>query len=201
MDEIAPGLLHWTAFHEGIGTDVHSHFHLPSATLFDPLEPPEGLHGLPRDPERIVMSNRHHWRHIPRFRDEFGIPVLCHEAGLYDLPEGVEGYAWGDEIAPGVTAHEVGVLCPEETALEIDDALLFADSIVRGRGGQLAFVPDGLLGDDPQAIRDGLRARFRALADEVDFDVLLMAHGAPLASGGRDALRAFAGARNGSGTT
>jgi hypothetical protein len=192
MDETAPGLLHWTAFHDGIGQDVHSHFHVPSATLFDPMEPLEGLHALPRDPERIVMSNRHHWRRIPRFRDEFGIPVLCHEAGLRDLPDGVEGYAWGDELAPGVTAHEVGVLCPEETAVQIDGALLFADAVIRGRGGALAFVPDGLLGDDPDAIREGLRARLRALAEEVDFDTLLMAHGAPVAGGGRDLLRAFA---------
>jgi hypothetical protein len=55
-------------------------------------------------------------------------------------------------------------------------------------------VPDGLLGDDPPAIRAGLRERFRALAADIDFDVLLMAHGAPLLSGGRAALRAFAGA-------
>jgi hypothetical protein len=193
MDEIAPGLFHWTAFHEGIGMDVHSHFHAPSGTLFDPLEPREGLHGLPRDPERIVMSNRHHWRHIPRFRNEFGIPVLCHEAGLHDLPEGVEGYRWGDTLAPGVTAHEVGVLCPEETAVQIDGALLFADSIIRGPGGKLAFVPDHLLGDEPQAVRAGLKERFRALAAGVEFDALLMAHGAPVATGGREQLRAFAG--------
>lgn len=192
MDEIAPGLFHWTARHEGIGQRVHSHFHAPSATLFDPMEPDEGLHGLPGDPERIVMSNRHHWRHIPRFRAEFGIPVLCHEAGLQDLPAEVEGFAWGDVLAPGVTAHEVGVLCPEETAVQIDAALLFADSVIRPPGGELAFVPDFLLGDDPETVRAGLRERFRALADGVEFDALLMAHGEPVASGGRALLREFA---------
>ncbi len=192
MDEIAPGLFHWTAFHEGIGQDVHSHFHAPSATLFDPMEPYGGPHALPRPPERIVMSNRHHWRHIPRFRSEFGIPILCHEAGLYDLPGDVEGFAWGDTLAPGVTAHEVGVLCPEETAVQIDGALLFADAVVRTRRGELAFVPGHLLGDEPEAVRTGLRARFLALADDVEFDTLLMAHGAPVATGGRELLRRFA---------
>jgi len=191
MDEIAPGLFHWTAFHEGIRQEVHSHFHAPSATLFDPLEPPEGMGALPREPARVVMSNRHHWRHIPRFVNAYGIPVLCHAAGLYDLPDGVEGFAWGDALAPGVSAREVGVLCPEETAVQIDRALLFADSIVRADGGPLRFVPDFLLGDDPEAIRAGLRARFRALADELDFDALLMAHGAPVPTGGRELLRAF----------
>jgi hypothetical protein len=192
MDEIAPGLLHWTAFHEGIGQDVHSHFHVPSATLFDPMEPYGGAQALPRPPERIVMSNRHHWRHIPRIRHEFDIPVVCHEAGLYDLPDFVEGFAWGDTLAPGVVAHEVGVLCPEETAVQIDAALLFADAIVRAPGGELAFVPGHLLGDDPEAVRAGLRARLLALAGEVEFDALLMAHGAPLAPAGRSALLTFA---------
>jgi hypothetical protein len=193
MDEIADGLFHWSAFYEGIGQDVHSHFHAPSGTLFDPMEPAEGLGWFARAPQRIVMSNRHHWRHIPRFVDAFGVPVLCHEAGLYDLPDTVHGFAWGDRLAPGVTALEVGVLCPEETAVHIDDALLFADSVVRARDGELAFVPDELLGDDPAAVRAGLRDRFRALAAEVDFDALLMAHGEPIVSGGRAALRAFAG--------
>lgn len=194
MDEIAAGLFHWTAFHEGIGTRVHSHFHAPSGTLFDPLEPPEGIDGLPGEPARIVMSNRHHWRHVPRFVDRFGVPVLCHEAGLPDLPGGVLGFRWGDTLAEGVSAHEVGVLCPEETAVQIDGALLFADAVIRRGDGPLAFVSDGLLGDDPEAIRAGLRARFVALAEAVEFDALLMAHGAPVPSGGRERLRAFASA-------
>jgi hypothetical protein len=57
--------------------------------------------------------------------------VLRHEAALHDLPDGVRGFAWGDRLAPGVTALEVGVLCPRETALHIGDALLFADAVIR----------------------------------------------------------------------
>ena len=33
MDEIDEGLFHWAARHDGIGADVHSHFHAPSGTL------------------------------------------------------------------------------------------------------------------------------------------------------------------------
>jgi hypothetical protein len=73
-------------------------------------------------------------------------------------------------------------------------ALAFADALIRGRHGELAFVPDWLLGDDPDAIRRGLRERFRALADEVEFDALLLAHGEPVTTGGRSALRTFADA-------
>ena len=194
MEEIRPGLLHWTAFRDTIGQDVHSYLHAPSGTLLDPMEPPEGLDALPRV-ERIVLTNRHHFRDSARFREAFACPVLCHEAGLHEFPDGdVEGFAWGDELAPGVRALEVGVLCPEETAVHAGDALAFADALVRGRHGELAFVSDWLLGDDPDAVRRGLRERFHALAEEVEFEALLLAHGDPVRAGGRSALRTFADA-------
>ena len=31
MNEVLPGVLHWTTHHEGIGTRVHSHFAVESA--------------------------------------------------------------------------------------------------------------------------------------------------------------------------
>ena len=197
MHEITEGLFHWTAYYDNIGQDVHSHFHAASGTLFDPMEPAEGLGWFERTgrvPQRIVMSNRHHTRHADRYVEAFGIPVLCHEAGLYDAP-GAQGFAFGDELAEGVVALEVGVLTPEETALRIDagdGALLFADSVVRGAHGELGFAPEELLGDDPQAVKEGLRERFRALATSEKFDTLLMAHGAPVGTGGRSMLLTFA---------
>jgi hypothetical protein len=199
MEELRPGLLHWTAFHEGIGSRVHSAFHVPSGTLIDPMLPDGGIEEIDRAgrPERIVLTNRHHYRHSDRIREAFGCPVLCHEAGLHEFEGGprVDGYRWGDELAPGVTALEVGVLCPEESALHLPvdgGALAFADAVV-GRRGRLAFVSDWLLGDDPAAIKDGLRASFGRLCDEREFDVLLLAHGDPIVGGGREALREFAG--------
>jgi len=195
MEEIQPGLLHWTSYRDTIGADVHSYLHAPTGTLIDPMEPLQGLDAVPR-PERIVLTNRHHYRHSDRFRESFGCPVLCHEAGLHEFPDrDVEGFRWGDELAPGVRALEVGVLCPEETAVHVGDALAFADALVRGRHGELAFAsPDWLLGDDPDAVRSGLRERFRALSEEVEFDALLLAHGDPVRTGGRSALRTFADA-------
>jgi hypothetical protein len=191
MDEIQPGLLHWTAYRDTIGADVHSYFHEPSGTLIDPMVPPEGIDHI-ASPQRAVLTNRHHYRDS----DAFGVPVFCHEAGLHEFDDGraVQGFAWGDDLAPGVRAHEVGVLCPEETAVQVGDALAFADCIIRGRHGELGFVPDGLLGDDPQAIRAGLRESFRRLCEEVEFDALLLAHGEPMRHAGRSALRTFADA-------
>src|SRR5919204_2198678 len=84
MQEIAPGIFHWTAFRETISQDVHSYYVVDAVTLVDPMEPEQGLdwfaeHG---PPERILLTNRHHYRHSGRFADRFGCRVLCHKAGL-----------------------------------------------------------------------------------------------------------------------
>jgi hypothetical protein len=196
MDEIRPGILYWTAFHEGIGLDVSSYYLTDAATLIDPMTPPGGLDALAavRAPERIVLTNRHHLRHSPRFVQEYGCTVMCHEAGLHEFEDGpaVEGFRFGDELAPGVTAVEVDAICAEETALHIDTAegiLAFADGLVRWEG-ELRFVPDHLLGDDPEDVKQGLLRAYRKLLDH-DFDSLLFAHGEPVLGGGRRALESF----------
>ena len=200
MDEVLPGIFHWTAFHEGIRLHVNSHYVPGAGALFDPMLPDEGLEWFEgREPERIVLSNRHHYRHSDRFREAFGCPVLCPEPGLHEFKGGpdVEAYAYGDEVAPGVVAHEAGAICPDDAALVIragGGAVLFADGLIHY--GEIGFVPDDYM-DDPPAVKRGMREAARRLLDE-DFDALLFAHGEPLPSGGKDALRRFAEEEEGS---
>jgi hypothetical protein len=190
MQQLAPGLLDWTAYRETIGQRVHSHYVVEPGVAIDPM-PPVGP--LPSEPRLAVLTNRHHLR----FAADYGCPIRCHEAGLHEFEGGdveVEGFAWGDELAPGVRAVEVGVLCPEETALHIaagDGFLAFADAIVREDDGALAFVPDWLLGDDPEAVRAGLNDAFVRLLETEEFDGLLLAHGNPTPSGARAELERF----------
>ena len=103
MKEILPGIYHWTAFHKGIGFDVSSYFVVASATLIDPMMPPDGLRAFADvgEPERIVLTCRHHYRGSDRFVEAFGCPVLCPEPGLHEFEDGpdVQGYAWGEEVA------------------------------------------------------------------------------------------------------
>jgi hypothetical protein len=202
MDEPVPGVWHWVAVHPNIKKPVHSHYAVAARTLFDPLVPDEGLemfeeHG---PPERVVLSNRHHLRHAERFADAFGCTLHCNRTGLHEFEGGprVEGFDPGDEVAPGVVARAVGAICPDDTALHIaagPGALLFADGLVRGYADadDLSFVPDFLIGDDPEAVKAELRAALARLAEADDFDALLFAHGTPWPSGGRAALREFAG--------
>jgi hypothetical protein len=196
VEEIVPGVLHWKAVHPKLKIEVSSYYLPDSGTLIDPLLPPDGLDALRGgdEPQRIVLTNRHHLRNSEEFVREFGCTVHCHEAGLHEFegaPE-VEGFAFGDELAAGVVAHEVGVICPEETALHIsagDGVLSVADGVISYDG--LRFVPDHYLGDDPEGLKRGLRDAYGRLCD-LEFDALLVAHGDPIPKGARAQLREFA---------
>jgi glyoxylase-like metal-dependent hydrolase (beta-lactamase superfamily II) len=56
--------------------------------------------------------------------------------------------------------------------------------------GALGFVPDFLMGDDPDSVKAGLLESLEGLLD-LPFDSLLPAHGDPLVGGGKQALRDF----------
>jgi glyoxylase-like metal-dependent hydrolase (beta-lactamase superfamily II) len=197
IEEILPGVLHWTAFRKTIGTDVHSYCVPEARVLIDPMEPDQGLDWFQQQgpPERILLTNRHHYRDSGPLVDRYGCRVRCHRDGLHEFAGGpaVEGFVFGDEVAPGITAERVAVLCPEETAFYNADAgaLSFGDALVRDNGGPLRFVSDSLLGDDPEAVKSGLRESFQALL-ELDFDNILLAHGAPMVGGAKEALSEFA---------
>jgi hypothetical protein len=144
-------------------------------------------------PERIALSNRHHLRDSEAFDGEFGCSVHCNHAGLHEFADGpeVDGFFAGDEIAPGVVAHEMDAICPDDTALHIDAGpglLAFADALIHV-GEEVTFVPDFLM-DDPPVVKRGVVAAARRLA-ELEFDGLLFAHGDPIGAGGKEALLGF----------
>ena len=197
MDEILPGIHHWTAFHEGIGQHVSSYLvTADGGTLIDPMLLEGGATRLDdRRLAQIVLTNRHHYRHSGDFADRFGGPVRCEQSGLYEFDDGpaVEGFAFGDRLSEVITALEVDAICSEDTALHIEcghGALAFADGLIRGEDGELALVPDSLLGDDPAAVKRGLTKSFARLLER-DFDTLLFAHAQPIVGGGKAALREF----------
>ena len=195
--EVLPGVYHWTAIHPRIRLPVDSYYIESARVLLDPMLAREGLGWFERReaPKQIVLTNRHHLRDSERYVDAFGCPIRCSDAGLHEFEHGpkVEGFAYGQELAPGITAHQVGAICPDDTALHIQagsHAIAFADGLTRPRGGRLTFMPGFLMGDDPSSVRAGLRESLRQLLD-LDFDNLLFAHGEPRIGGGRAELREF----------
>jgi hypothetical protein len=197
MREIAPGVYHWTAMHPKIGSEVSSYFVADSGTLIDPMTPPDvGLdwfRGV-RKPRAIALTNRHHDRDCEGFCAAFGLgPVLVPDSGLHEFegkPLEVSAYVPGEEIVPGIVAHEVAAICPDDMALEIRSiaALAFADGLVH-LGDGVRFVSDTLM-DDPEQTKRGLVTSLERLLD-IDFDTLLFAHGEPIVGGGKQVLREF----------
>jgi hypothetical protein len=194
MQEIAPGLWHWKVRHEHIGELVSSYYLERERVAIDATIPDEGLewfeqHGAPA---HVVLTNRHHDRHAWQLRDAFGATVHCIKVGLDELAGRgpVEGFEFGDTLPGGLVVYEVDAICPDETALHIPAhaALACADGIVC-HGGTLSFVPDWLM-DDPERTKTGLRDAYRRLLD-LDFELLLLAQGAPVIGSATDALRSF----------
>ena len=191
MEEIAPGIWHWKAVHPNLGIDVSSYWLPELKLLLDPLAVPEEVEGV----EHILLSCRHHTRDSLDAAERFGATIRAPRTGMHDYPDDtpIQPYDFGESLLDGaVTTHEVGGLSPDETALHIPsaNALSIADGAIR-YGDDLDFVPDQYM-DDPDKDKADLKRGFGELADQLDFDVLLLAHGKPYPSGGREALRRFA---------
>jgi glyoxylase-like metal-dependent hydrolase (beta-lactamase superfamily II) len=201
MREILPGVSHWTTYHDGIRADVSSYYLRDTGVVIDPLLPAEALDWFSKDapPRASLLTNRHHYRHSGRLIDAFGVTVHASRPGMHEFSadQRVEPFNFGDSLPGGVVAHEVGAICPDETAFEIPSAraIVCADGVVRhpDPDGPLGFVPDYLIGDDPEAVKRDLRAAYERLL-ELDFDHLLLAHGLPVVGEGKQRLREFVSA-------
>lgn len=197
VEELSPGLWHWTARHPHIHLQVSSYFLFAERVLIDPMLPPEGI-GWFRDqgaaPEHVLLTNRHHDRDAWRLRDELGCEVHCPASGVYELSDRgpVTPFDFGDELPGGVVVHEIDAICPDETALYLPAhrAVACADGVVEWPGSVgLTFVPDSLMDDPDETKRELVRAYRRLL--ELDFDRLLLAHGNPVTENGKRALQEF----------
>ena len=198
MEEIATGLWHWTARHPRIRSEVSSYFVPEHALLLDPLIPPDGIERLEElaRPREILLTNRHHWRHCTELIERFGCTVHAPRVGMHEFDDSqpVTPYDFGDSLVDGaVTVHEVGAICPDESALHVASvsALAVADGVVNH--GELGFVSDYLM-DDPEDTKVGLKEAYARLAEELEFENLLPAHGDPIVGGAREALRDWASA-------
>jgi hypothetical protein len=201
MREIAPGVVHWQTYYDKIGQEVSSYMLVAGGVVLDPRPPDEGFEALAEqfgEPKAVILTNRHHYRQSAELESRYGVTVYAHEAGMHEFTHGehVTPFAFGDELPGGGVAHEVGAITPEETAVwfAAEGALALADGVIRRPpDAALGFEPDELLGDDPEGVKEGLRAAFRRLV-ALSPEHLLLAHGLPVIGDGRRALADFADA-------
>ncbi len=194
IHEVLPGVLRWSARHPSAGIESGSHYLVEEGVLIDPIAPPEGLDWFDgKELAEILLTNRHHTRAAFDLQDRLGVTIRAPRTGMFELPpDRVLPYDFGDALSAGVRPHAISETWPDETALEIPRhrAVAIADGVTNYDG--LGFFADSLLGEDPEAEKQRLRDGFARLADEVDFDHLLFAHGTPILGDGREQLRRFA---------
>ena len=192
--EVIPGVVHWTALNHKIGSEVSSYYLPGPAIVIDALLPDEGVGALPGPVEQVVLNSGHHNRDAGVIAEDSGAPIraIAEVAAYLKGDLSVEAVGHGEQFAPGVTALHIGVICDDEGAIHIEHgegALVIADAF-RLKDGELGFFSDSLLGDDPEAVKSGLKAKFRELLT-LEFDHLLFAHSDPLIGGGKASLEAF----------
>jgi hypothetical protein len=191
VDEIRPGLWHWTAPHpdwkpsdggpEGWEQEVSAYAYVAddALVLIDPLTVPPDLDDLRgARPTAVLLTCEWHQRSTPElaragaaiFAPAFQIDRVEAQATPYDeaaaLPGGVEVQGVG-------TPEEAALWIPEHRALAVGDVLL-------GRAGGVRLQPDSWLGSgvSPQAFRAGLRPLLG-----LPVEVLLLTHGGPVTEG------------------
>jgi len=117
---------------------------------------------------------------------------------IFDELEGLSGKKYGSTLPKHGTAGESDQEKIDIAFRVIADhirtlSFAIADGIIRV-GPELGFVPDRLIGHDPEEVKRPLACGFRALTGAWSVEHLLCSHGEPVVGSGRGMLAAFADA-------
>jgi glyoxylase-like metal-dependent hydrolase (beta-lactamase superfamily II) len=194
MQEIAPGLHRWTAWHEEWEEDVGS-VALESSDgliLFDPLDAPSDL----GRPEHVLLTVFWHGRssasvgaaHVwassrsARPLGNRGVNVTDTFRAGDQLPAGIQAFQTA-------RANEVVFWLPEQRTVVVGDVLLGAGARPRPTQDALRLCPERWLG---KATHDDLRESLRPLL-ELPVERVLPGHGASVLAEGNAAVKKVLG--------
>lgn len=193
MREIVPGILTWPSFSERFGYDFNGYLVLrPDGNLcVDPVEPSDAVLDelVAAGVQRIVLTNRNHFRAAARVAAATGARVAVHPADAAFVREkGVrvdEDLRHGQQLGPFLVLGAAGK-SPGEIALHWPEKrlLIVGDACVGDPPGRVSLLPEAVM-DDPVELRRSLRR----IAAEIDFDTLLVGDGECLLGGARAALQ------------
>jgi hypothetical protein len=181
VEQIAPGVWHWSIQNSNIGGNTSASHALGDAdgsVWIDPVRV-EDANALPR-PLAIVLTSRGHQRAAWRYRREFGIPVHAPRGGEgYDEEPDVL-YDEGDPLPQGLVAIPTPGFGDAKFALHRDaqgetpSLMIVGDLVMRRDDGSLATIP-ARFQSDPAAARGSVeRVASRS------FDLLLVGHARPI---------------------
>jgi glyoxylase-like metal-dependent hydrolase (beta-lactamase superfamily II) len=186
MRELLPGVFTWPWFSEKFHYDFNGWYFPELKLVVDPVEIPADL--LPRlAAERIVLTNRNHFRDAQKLKAHSGARVAVHAADRKFVED--KGVTVDDLLEPGQSVGPLVVVgvpgkSPGEIALHwpARRILLVGDACVGKAPGVLGLLPDAVIDDKPRLV-ESLRS-LKAL----DFDTLLLSDGHSILSGAKAAL-------------
>ena len=206
VEEIAPGLWHWTAPHpewkpeyeeggQGWGEIVSSYALVTddALVLIDPQVPKDEAdaarfwEALDRDveahgPPSILLTVYWHARSAEEIAARYAGSRIWSPA---DTPEGhlrhTHTYTAGDELPAGVRASDVSRLGEMVLYLPSHKAVAFGDVVLEG----VRLLPDGWLRNE--MTRQDVADALRPLLDEA-IELLLLTHGGPVTDNARGKL-------------
>ena len=189
MEEVAPGLRRWTAYHDDWEEDVGS-LALESddgLILIDPIDPPREL----RRPDHVLLTVFWHNRSTADLRAKrVWAPTRSAQPLRNRGVDVTDAFTAEDELPGGVQAFqtarvsEVVFWLPDQRAIVAGDVLLGAGAKPRTTKDPLRLCPERWLG---KATHADLK---RTLAPLLDLPVqrVLVSHGKPVLRGGKRAL-------------
>lgn len=190
-DEVAPGIWRWWVHNELIG-GAESTSHAVRAdggvVFVDPVRLAGDALAALGPVTAVCLTAQCHQRSAWRFRRELGARVWAPEGTRPMEEEPDERYREGDVLPAGLRAvHTPG---PEEVHFSFlragDPRVLFcSDLLTHYEGRELDFVPLRYH-DDPEQTRRTVEGLL-----DLDFEVLCLDHGAPLADEPKAAIRAL----------
>ena len=177
MEEIAPGLRRWTAWHDHWEEDVGSVAVDTSdgLVLIDPLDPPADL----ANPKHVLVTVYWHARATSGLKASVWAPKRSQQP-LRN--RGVEVADVGGKLPGGIVpfqtarAAEAVYWLPEHRAVVVGDVLLGAGAKPRATDDPLRLCPERWLG---KATHDDLRTSLRPLLD-LPVERVLVSHGRPV---------------------
>ncbi len=189
FEPVVEGVVHWRIHNSNIGGAIsssHAVFAEGGCILLDPVRLSDAALSQLPPPTAVVLTAKCHQRSAWRYRSQLGVEVWLPEDAPAADEEADRRYAEGDLLPGGLRAFRTpGPERPHYSLLlEREPAVAFVSDLISNDGGRaLRFVPPEYH-DDPAETRRSVEKLLL-----LDFAVLCLDHGAPVADDPKGALR------------
>jgi hypothetical protein len=189
VEQVAEGVWHWRILNANIGGAISSSHAVATeagCVLIDPVRLADGALATLPPPEAVLLNATTHQRAAWRYRRELGIPVWLPEDARAGEEKADSRFAEDDLLPGGLRALRTpGPEWPHYSfLLQRAPGILFCSDLISNDGGRVLEFVSAEFHEDPA----GTRRSVERLLD-LDFEILCLDHGAPIADDPKGALR------------